>query len=155
MEVITKTNKKLSADVVVKKNANGKAQTLDNILDKLSNIKIKQIGDNTKVSPSALNKEAYKTLTDNYTNYDIILVRITSSNAGGQGLWSTFVLTKEDDGDVTIQDNYNLNVGGGYSSVGAVTLKNDNQVSLTVFSVNGSGWNAGQIGIYRVYGIKF
>jgi len=127
----------------------GKGTTLDKILKKMNNkidgIKLISLLDNKFTAQS--NQFTYKKLNDNYTNYDVLFVRVASSSGGGEGVWVP-MLPK-----IQTQTNWYHYVISTYFCSGQIEVRNSNEIGFMVKELR--GWLVDGIIIHSVYGLKF
>ena len=95
---------------------------------------------------STINEFVYGNLLENYSNFDFLLVRVSSGSSGvGEGIIEIIIPEyKENRVYFYSSDNYNARL--------AIRLDNDNQIGIQVRGI--TGWQANNIYINNVYGIK-
>lgn len=102
-----------------------------------------------RVTASQVNAYSYFELTDDYANYDLLLIRISSSGGGGQGIWVPLLTAA-----TFTETNYYLYVSSAYNVVGQLQVNNVNEIGFRVNTLS-SGWQLSTIGLFDVWGIKF
>ena len=100
-----------------------------------------------RIIPSALDVIKTGTLNDNYINYDLLFVRVTTSDGGGEGIWVTMIPKYID------QTNWYHYALSNYSCSGQIFVSNDNQIGIRVRTT--VGWQVNRISIIQVFGLKF
>lgn len=117
-------------------------------LNEILNNKIKLVSLlDKRLTPTSLNNTFYGTLNDKYKNYNLLFVRITTSNGGGEGTWVTLLPNQID------QSNWEHYVLSTYRCSGQIFLSNENQIGLRIREI--TGWAVNGVSIIVVYGLKF
>lgn len=102
-----------------------------------------------RVTASQLNSYSYFKLTDDYANYDLLLIRVSSSGGGGQGIWVPLLTAAK-----FTETNYYLYASSAYNVAGQLNVNNVNEIGFRVNTLS-SGWQLSTIGLFDVWGIKF
>ena len=98
-------------------------------------------------APNSTENYNWGTLNDDYTNYDVLLVRVASQSNGGEGTIGVLMPNVNSNTRIHL---YAMEVYQAYVVVGT---QNNNQIGLHAITVK--GWNANGLYITSVYGIKF
>lgn len=124
---------------------NSLVDALNEVFGKTKCVKLRE----GRVTASKLNSYSYFKLTDDYANYDLLLIRVSSSGGGGQGIWVPLLTAA-----TFTETNYYLYVASAYNVAGQLQVNNVNEIGFRVNTLS-SGWQLSAIGLFDVWGIKF
>lgn len=114
--------------------------------EKLTQIKFKPLLNESLQTPNSYKEFAYGNLSDNYADFDFLLIRIAPNDSGNTEGTSYIIIPNFSDNRIyfSISENYNASL--------QIRLTNNNQIGITARASN--GWPANNFYLNQVYGVK-